>query len=287
MPEALTPILSAKTQAEVLECVKNSGSSFLLGMAALEPARRQGMFALYAFCRAVDDIADSDWPRDKIARELEIWRGYIRDVFKGQPRHPVMELLQPAIANYGLVESDFHDIIAGMEMDANGPIQRPDWQTLDLYCDRVASAVGRVSVRIFGEATEHGQQTAYHLGRALQLTNILRDIDEDAGRERLYMPFEALEEAGISSDRIDEIINHPAFDHAARAVARQAVFHFDEAEVEMQQCSRRAIKPARLMRDYYAKLMHHMLLLGWDSPRVRVGLGPLDKILLMLRFYLP
>jgi phytoene synthase len=285
MTEALSPILTAKTPEEVLASVKNSGSSFLLGMMALPEKRRLGMFGLYAFCRAVDDIADEDDDRARRQRNLEIWRSYVSDLFKGKASHPVMQLLQQPLLDYALREKDFYAIIDGMEMDARGPIQRPSWEQLDLYCDRVASAVGRLSVLIFGEPSPEGQEVAHHLGRALQLTNILRDLDEDATRQRLYLPREALEEAGITSDKIDEVLMHPAIDHACRGVARKAVFHFDEAAALMDKCTRKAMKPARLMRDYYAAILREMLLMGWAYPRFRVSLGPIAKIRLLLKAY--
>lgn len=278
-----SPILQAHSADAVLTAVKNSGSSFLLGMLALEKKRRLAMFGLYAFCRAVDDIADCDLPASERLAALHQWRAYASDLFKSEAAQPVMQLLQDAVLDYDVREQDFHDIIAGMEMDAQADIIAPSWEELDLYCDRVASAVGRISVRIFGEGTEHGRTVAAHLGRALQLTNILRDIDEDAARGRLYLPCEAIEEAGITATAITDIINHPVCDHVCRAVARVAVKHFDEAEKAMQLCDKKAIKPARLMHDYYAKLLHKLLQQGWTPLRTRVSLGPLQKLGLLLR----
>lgn len=284
---AISPILTAANENDVLEHVKNSGSSFLLGMMALPEERRKGMFALYAFCRVVDDIADSDMAADARATELRKWHDYVKALYAGEVQHPVMGLLRQPVADYGIAQADFHAIIEGMEMDADKAIQRPSWEELDKYCDHVASAVGRISVRIFGEESAAGQEVAHHLGRALQLTNILRDIDEDAARGRLYMPREALEERGISSTDVTTIINHPAFDHACRIVAQRAAFHFDEAESAMEQCNRKAIKPARLMRDYYGEIMRRMLIIGWEAPRVRVSLGKFDKLKLFFSLWLP
>lgn len=283
MTSAPSPILAAKTPQEVLDIVRNSGSSFLLGMMALPEKRRLAMFALYAFCRAVDDIADSDWPQEKRLAELENWRVYVSDMYKDEFGHPVMQLLHGPLIEYDIREQDFHDIIEGMEMDAKLPIQRPSWDELDYYCDHVASAVGRISVRIFGDESPEAREVAYHLGRALQLTNILRDLDEDAQRQRLYLPHEAIEEAGINSDKLDEILNHKAIDTACRAVARRAVHHFDEAESFMEKCDRKAMKPARLMRDYYEALLRDMLKIGWQAPRLRISLGPFAKIGLLLK----
>lgn len=287
MTEKIPPILAAESEEAVLEQVKNSGSSFLLGMLALPKARRQGMFALYAFCRAVDDIADSEWPVEKRKKELAVWHGFVTDLFAGEARHPIMQLLLMPVKDYTLQEKDFHAIIDGMEMDAGDPIQRPDWGRLDTYCDHVASAVGRISVQIFGDASDDAQAVAHHLGRALQLTNILRDVDEDAARSRLYMPREVLEESGIASADIAVILAHPAFDHAARAVARQAAFHFDEASAAMEKCDPKAMKPARMMRDYYAEIMRRMLHTGWQAPRLRVSLGGFEKLMLFSKLLLP
>jgi presqualene diphosphate synthase len=279
----VSPLLDVKSADEALELVKNSGSSFLLGMMSLPHERRLGMFGLYAFCRVVDDIADSNLEAEQRLAMLETWREHTSDLFKGTATHPVMELLLPSVIQFDLRELDFHSIIEGMEMDAKQTIHAPTWEELDMYCDCVASAVGRVSVRIFGETSEASRDVAYHLGRALQLTNILRDIDEDAVRGRLYMPLEALEEKGIPVDDLDDVLVHPAFDHACRAVARRAVEHFDAADEAMERCDAKAMKPARLMRDYYEKILKTMLELGWDFPRQRVSLGAFEKIGLLFK----
>ncbi len=284
---AVTPIFEAKNADDVLEQVKNSGSSFLLGMLAVPPARRQAMFGLYAFCRAVDDIADGPWDQRRRLAELQEWRAHVEHLFVGQASHPVMELLLPGVAPFGYVKEDFLAVIEGMEMDAAAAIHCPSWAELDAYCDRVASAVGRISVCIFGENNKNGRDLAHHLGRALQLTNILRDIDEDSRRERVYLPREALDEAGVSGETLDEILLHPALDLACRAVARRAASHFDEADAALEKCDARKVKAARLMRDYYERLLYYMLLEGWKPPRLRVGLGFFDKLGLMMRAWLP
>ncbi len=280
-------ILEAKTPREALDCVKNSGSSFLLGMMAVPRKRRAAMFGLYAFCRAVDDIADDFADSTIRLSRLQEWRAHVERLFAGEATHPVMELLQPGVAEYGLAKEDFLAVIEGMEMDAAEDIQGPAWAMLDAYCDRVASAVGRASVRIFGDTSDAAPDLAHHLGRALQLTNILRDIDEDAGRGRLYIPREALDEAGIAAEDLDGILIHPSFDHACRAVARKAAHHFDLADAALLKCNRRRVKAARLMRDYYERLLYRLLVQGWDVPRFRVSLGFFDRLGLMLRAMMP
>ena len=162
-----------------------SGSSFYAAMRILPKAQREAMFAIYGFCRQVDDIADSTGPREERRAALEAWRSGIDALYQGQPTAQTRDLLQP-VRQFGLDKDDFLAVIDGMEMDVLADIRAPSWAELDLYCDRVASAVGRLSVRIFGLAPEPGRELAHHLGRALQLTNILRDLDEDAaGRAAL------------------------------------------------------------------------------------------------------
>ena len=167
-------------------------SSFYTAMRILPPAQREAMYGVYAFCRAVDDIADDGGPVQERLAALDQWRRDIDRLYAGKGTTSLTEKLQPAIEGFGLAQADFLAVIDGMEMDVQRDMRAPDWQTLDLYCDRVASAVGRLSVQIFGLNETDGLSLAHHLGRALQLTNILRDLDEDAAMGRLYLPREAL-----------------------------------------------------------------------------------------------
>jgi len=174
------------------------GSSFYLAMRILRREQREAMFEIYSFCRAVDDIADSDAPHAQRLEGLLVWRKNIDSLYSGSIP-PELGGLARAIAHYALRKDDFLAVIDGVEMDARADIRAPSFNELDLYCDRVASAVGRLSVRIFGMDDADGVALAFHLGRALQLTNILRDIDEDAAIGRLYLPQEPLRKAGITS----------------------------------------------------------------------------------------
>jgi phytoene/squalene synthetase len=158
--------------AEVTALVKDSGTSFYYGMKVLPAPRRDAMYALYAFCRVVDDIADEPAPLAQKTAELNDWRGRVADLYRGRTSNGLTRALQSATRTYDLQQADYLAIIDGMEMDAGAPIVGPDLATLDLYCDRVASAVGRHSVRIFGDSGPAAQDVAYALGRALQLTNM-------------------------------------------------------------------------------------------------------------------
>ncbi len=196
-----SPMSYQQALREVRARVAASRTSFGAGMAVLPRARREAMYALYAFCREVDDIADDLPTLEERKAGLALWRQRIADLFRrSAASDAITTALLPAIKPFALVEDDFQAIIDGMDMDADAPICAPDMATLDLYCDRVASAVGRASVRLFGDASANGMRVAHHLGRALQLTNILRDVAEDAARGRLYLPRELLVKHGASLD---------------------------------------------------------------------------------------
>ena len=182
------PVSSARSRA--------SGSSFYTAMRILPRERREALFEIYAFCRAVDDVADERGRRDARLAELARWRADVEALYAGAPPPRLRGLAVP-VRRYDLQKPDMLAIIDGMQMDVVADIRAPDANTLDLYCDRVASAVGRLCVRAFGIETAAGITLSHHLGRALQLTNILRDLDEDAGMGRLYLPREALDAAGI------------------------------------------------------------------------------------------
>lgn len=256
-------------------------------MMVLPRARREAMIALYAFCRAVDDIADDDGlTPDEREAALGQWRHRIASLFRGRPEGDVAVALAPAVTEYGLVETDFQAIIDGMAMDGATAICAPDEAELDLYCDRVASAVGRVSVRIFGDSSEQAMQVAYHLGRAFQLTNILRDLAEDAARGRLYLPGQLLARHDVSSRKPDEVLRDPALPAVCRDLAVRAKRHFDEADAAMRTCSRAAMRPAGIMRAWYGAIYDRLVAEDWRDPARRVKLSKLDKLALVLRHML-
>src|SRR5919201_2897490 len=231
-----------------------SGSSFYAAMRILPRARREAIFAIYGFCRAVDDVADAHGPRAPRLAELARWRAEVGALYAGSPPARVRGLAEP-VRRYGLRREDFLAIIAGMEMDVAADIRAPESSTLDLYCDRVASAVGRLCVNVFGMEHESGTTLAHHPGRALQLTNILRDLDEDAGRGRLYLPREALEAAGIGIDDPPLVLMHPALDAACAPVIERAQIHFREADTIMDRTPRARVRAPRIMAEAYKRIL--------------------------------
>lgn len=269
--------------AAVEKIVRAAGTSFYRGMAVLPPDRRHAMYAIYAFCRIVDDIADDETPFETKKPRLDEWRTRIAALYAGQADEPVTRVLQRAVAAYNLRQQDFQAVIDGMQTDAETIVVAPGLDALDLYCDQVASAVGRLSVRTFGDASDHADIVAYHLGRALQLTNILRDIAEDADRGRVYLPREMLEGAGIPLTPA-AVMAHPALPKVCAELAAIAQGHFEDAAAWMAQCDKTAMKPARLMGATYAALLQALRRAGWRDLRRPVKLSKLRKLWLALRY---
>jgi hydroxysqualene synthase len=262
-----------------------SGSSFYAAMRILPRPQRQAMYDVYAFCRAVDDIADEAGDRGERLARLAQWRRDIDAIYAGAPP-PRLASLAKAVRAFRLAREDFLAVIDGMEMDVRADIRAPELATLDLYCDRVASAVGRLSVRIFGMNEKDGVALAHELGRALQLTNTLRDLDEDAGIGRLYLPREVLAEAGIASDDPQAVLAHPALGRACAAVAALAAQHFARADAIMAGNPRAVVRAPRIMGEAYKRILRRLTARGWAAPRARVKLGKRQFAQILIRSYL-
>ena len=260
-----------------------SGSSFYAGMRILPREKREAMYAVYGFCRIVDDIADGDACQDDPDGAMNRWRADIDALYEGRDAAQA-SFLAPHVARYGLKREDFLAIIDGMEMDLRGPVVAPDAATLDLYCDRVASAVGRLSVRIFGLGDKPGVQLAWHLGRALQLTNILRDLDEDAGLGRLYLPREGLQAAGMTDLAPASVLAHPGLPQVCAKLVDQAHRHFDEATRIMDAAPRAVVRAPRLMASAYGDVLARVEKRGFALPRERVGVDKLRLVVAVLRW---
>jgi presqualene diphosphate synthase len=260
-----------------------SGSSFYAAMRVLPRAQREAMFQIYSFCRQVDDIADSDGPREGRLAALQEWREDIDALYQGSPPARLKDYVA-SVKTFGLKREDFLAIVDGMEMDVPQDIRAPDMATLDLYCDRVASAVGRLSVRVFGLPEEDGILLAHHLGRALQLTNILRDIDEDAGLGRLYLPREGLLLAGITGDDPQKVTADKALPKVCAPLAERAKLHFAKADEIMRRNSRRAVRAPRIMSKYYRAILELLVARGFAAPRAPVRVNKMARIAILLRY---
>jgi squalene synthase HpnD len=259
-----------------------AGSSFYNAMRILPRAQREAMFEVYSFCRQVDDIADSRESRQTRRGQLEHWRKEIDAVYAGRPG-PRTQRLAACVREFDLRREDFHSIIDGMEMDVVADIQAPDEATLELYCDRVASAVGRLSVRIFGIDESDGLLLAHHLGRALQLTNVLRDLDEDAALGRLYLPRELLHDVGIDAADPVAVLASPALELACSAIVARAHRHFAQAQSVMQRNPRRSVRAPRIMADAYRVILDRLVRRGWSPPRVPIRISRARLLWIIMR----
>ncbi|MGA0603106.1 presqualene diphosphate synthase HpnD [Caulobacter sp. KR2-114] len=279
----MTVTMNAPEQPAANTEQQASGSSFYTAMRLLPPLERTAIFAVYAFCREVDDIADEPgMPIPQRQTELDAWRADLAALYAGTPPERTSYLVEP-VRRFGLRLDDFLAIVDGMEMDVVETIRAPDYPKLDLYCERVATAVGRLSVCIFGMDEQPGRDLAHHLGRGLQLTNILRDLDEDAAMGRLYMPAEALAAAGIDTTEPTAVVNHPNIDTACRWVAVKAHEHYRAADAIMQRRPKGKLRTPRLMSAVYGQILSKMEAAGWKPPRARARIGKVQLIWTLLR----
>jgi phytoene synthase len=275
---ASEPAVAAQTRA--------AKSSFYWAMRLMPKAQRQAMFEIYSFCRAVDDIADDGGTREAAQARLERWRADLAALYAGAAPARLKDLAE-AVATFGMRQEDFLAVIDGMEMDVERTVGAgaTDWATLDLYCDRVASAVGRLSVRVFGMEEADGIALSHHLGRALQLTNILRDLDEDAGIDRLYLPLEALHHAGIAATEAKAVVGDKRVEEACLVVASVAQAHFEAAQQVFDRTPRRAKRTPRIMGEAYRYILGQLYERGWRAPRAPLKLAKSKLILIVVRCF--
>ena len=272
------------------DVVRRAGTSFYWAMRLLPIDKRDAMYALYAFCREVDDIADEPAPEASKLAGLDDWRKALDRLYSGEvPEQIVAQALIAPIARCGLPREPFDAILRGMETDARGPVRAPSMAALIAYCDDVAGAVGRQSVRIFGCADAHADDFARATGRALQLTNILRDLAEDAADGRLYLPREALLAASMETDDPDTALAHPGLGEACATVAAEAARHYGEAGRLLHAMSRddaSSLRPAVIMTAIYRRLFDRLSARGWESVLEPVRMGKIEKLGIALIAYL-
>ena len=270
--------------AYVEALVRRAGTSFFWGMRRLAEDRRRGIFAVYGFCRDVDDIADGDLPLQRKSALLDIWRVEVDRIYDATPTHPIGQALVGPVRQFELKKEDFLAVIDGMEMDARPRVRIADRTELALYCDRVASAVGRLCTRIFGMSEAEGIALSAALGEAMQVTNILRDITEDAARDRVYLPADMLQVAGAGGDGIEDILTAPGLPVLCDELAEHAALRFDEAAKIMASADRRTVRPARMMMAVYHRILVKLRRRGWYDLNSDVGPGKAEKIMIALRF---
>jgi phytoene synthase len=262
-----------------------SGSSFYYSFRFLPPARRRAITAFYAFCREVDDVADECRDPALARAKLAWWRDEVARLYAGRPEHPVTRALLEAVTPFHLSEDAFGQIIDGMEMDL-GPVRYPDFKALRLYCHRVAGVVGETAALIFGVTDRATLKYANRLGLAFQLTNILRDVGEDARRDRIYLPRDELAEYGVSEADLlagrmsDDFRSLMAFQYL------RAIQTYDEALALLPAVDRKTQRPGLVMAAIYRALLEEIRADGFRVLDRRVSLTPLRKFWIAWRTWM-
>jgi phytoene synthase len=235
-----------------------SGSSFYYGFLCLPASRRRAIMALYAFCREVDDIVDETDDIEHARAQLDEWREELDRVYDGAPRHPVGQALAEIVGEFGLPQEQLREIIDGMEMDLDHN-RYADFSALQLYCYRVASVVGLLSAEIFGRGERATLRYAHDLGMAFQLTNILRDVGDDARRNRIYLPQDELARFDVSEEDVLSGRETPQMKQLLAFQAQRALEFYERALSELPQTDRRAQRPGLVMAAIYRGLLDRIV----------------------------
>lgn len=260
----------------------SSGSSFYYSFLFLPEQQRQAVIALYAFCREVDDIVDSHAENAIKQAKLQWWRGEIDALFNGQAQHPISKALTPVIERFNLPREQFEEILDGMEMDLH--IKRyASFKDLSLYCHRVASVVGLLSAEIFGYRDRKTLKYAHDLGMAFQLTNILRDVYEDACSDRFYLPQDELRQFQVSETQIMQRENSENFVALMRFQTQRAQSYYDKAMAELPEQDRYPQRAGLVMARIYQSTLDEITADGYRVLQHRISLTPLRKFWLAWR----
>jgi phytoene synthase len=266
----------------VQEKAAGSGSSFYYAFLFLPAPRRAAITAFYAFCREVDDVVDEAVDTGVAATKLAWWSQEVNRAFQGNPNHPAMRALLPHAANYGIEERHLQDVIAGCRMDLE-QTRYLDYPNLERYCHLVAGVVGEVAARIFGQEAVQTTQYAHTLGQALQLTNIIRDVGEDAMRGRIYLPVSELQRFDVKAH---EVLNRQYSDRFTALMqfqSRRAHALYDQALQLLPDQDRRSQKPGLMMASIYRTLLREIEATDFQVLHQRVRLTPLRKLWLAWR----
>ena len=254
-----------------------SGSSFYYAFLFLPPERRVAISAFYVFCREVDDVVDEVTDPGVAASKLAWWHREVDQSYLGQPQHPVMQALMPLAPTFGIEARHLHAIIQGCEMDLH-QTRYLDYISLRNYCHLVAGVVGEVSALIFGQTQPQTTNYAHTLGLAFQLTNIIRDVGEDALRGRIYLPIDDLQRFDVKAHELLQRVDSPRFQSLMQFQCDRALALYDEALQQLPAADRRTQKPGLMMASIYRTLLHEIRTAGFPVLRERVSLTPLRKL---------
>ena len=254
----------------------SSGSSFYYSFLFLPPERRRAITALYAIFREVDDIVDEGLDPQVAAAKLAWWRNEVANLFGGKPQHPVARALEPHLKSFNITSDRLNQIIDGMEMDLR-QTRYLDWTGLERYCFHVAGVVGLLAASIFGYRDERTLEYAKNLGIAFQLTNIIRDVGEDARKNRVYLPVEDLQRFGVPAADVLQSKETPAFRSLMEFEAQRALSYYEKALAALPMADRRSQRPGLIMAAIYRTLLNEIQREGFQVLTRRTSLTPLRK----------
>ncbi len=264
---------------------RQSGSSFYYSFLFLPKDKRRAITALYAFCREVDDVVDECSDEQVAHTTLNWWRAQVAQVYDGKPQHPVCQALVPIVKQFDLSQEHLLEIIDGMEMDLHQP-RYADFKSLQLYCYRVASVVGLLAAGIFGYTDRKTLKYAHDLGIAFQLTNIIRDVGEDARRNRIYLPMDELQQFGVTAA---EILNSKETENFRKLMAFQverAQRYYKQALDQLPAADRKAQRTSLIMAVIYQATLNEVVASGCHVLKERVSLTPTFKLWLAFKAWL-
>jgi 15-cis-phytoene synthase len=262
-----------------------SGSSFYYSFMFLPPDKRRAITALYAFCREVDDVVDECSDENVARTKLAWWRGQVAEIYEGQPQHPVCQALAPLVKQFNLPQEHLLEIIDGMEMDLNRHSYE-NFKSLQLYCYRVASVVGLMAAEIFGYTDRGTLKYAHDLGIAFQLTNIIRDVGEDARRGRIYLPMDELQQFGVSTSDILNARESAGFQKLMQFQIERAQRFYRQALEQLPDADRKAQRTGLIMTAIYRTTLDEIVASGCHVLKERVSLTPLRKLWLAYKTWL-
>jgi phytoene synthase len=268
-----------------VEKAASAGSSFTSSFRFLPKEKREAMTVLYAYCREVDDVVDECSDAGVARTTLGWWRNEVAAVYGGKPTHPVCQALVPMVQRYNLPQEHLLEIIDGMEMDLEQP-RYADFKSLQLYCYRVASVVGLLSAEIFGYTDRQTLKYAHDLGIAFQLTNIIRDVGEDARRNRIYLPMDEMQQFGVTAA---DILNGRETENFHKLMAFQierARRYYKQAFEHLPSPDRKAQRAGLVMAEVYQAVLNEVERSGCHVLRERVSLTPTYKLWLILKAWL-
>ena len=251
----------------------------------LPPDKRRAITALYAFCREVDDVVDDCSDRNVAHTTLAWWRTEVSAIYAGTPQHPVAQALAPVVKQFSLAQEHLHEIIDGMEMDLQQQ-HYADFKTLQLYCYRVASVVGLLAAEIFGYTDRQTLKYAHDLGIAFQLTNIIRDVGEDARRGRIYLPLDELQQFGVNPDDILNGCESDGFQKLMQFQIERAQHYYRQAFEQLPAADRKVQRTGLIMAAIYRATLDEIQRSGCHVLKERISLTPLRKLWLAYKTWL-